>query len=285
MNTTPSNIPENISNAEAIQAADILTWGTSFVQDNTGGNTAKILDFSSRFLAKRTTIILSPPVVLPKNTSLIKTSDPLPESIINELPNILEYIFSKTEDTNLIDSKIMKNLQSMMQVAADVDARAGRFGTFGVDYNASFSDTFKKALRPGLRKLIPENEQLLGNVNVNLTAIFNNTIQDKLLTAYGEVIKNKNTYESTDMFEQRLEAIKWFKKSWKVWGLDWAIPDESRKPKGGRNAFSIVEWTIPQKFENVLSLLLETFIESYVERVWETEAAMRHAPAEVAKSA
>lgn len=159
-------------------------------------------------MAKRTTIILSPPVVLPKNTSLIKTSDPLPESIINELPNILEYIFSKTEDTNLIDSKIMKNLQSMMQVAADVDARAGRFGTFGVDYNASFSDTFKKALRPGLRKLIPENEQLLGNVNVNLTAIFNNTIQDKLLTAYGEVIKNKNTYESTDMFEQRLEAIK-----------------------------------------------------------------------------
>lgn len=84
------------------------------------------------------------------------------------------------------------------------------------DHNASFSDTFKRALRPALRNLIPENEQLLRDINVNLGAIFNNTIQDKLLSAYGEIIKNQSSYESPEQFEERLEALKRFKNSWKA---------------------------------------------------------------------
>lgn len=146
----------------------------------------------------------------------MNSSDELSELVTKELPGFMDQVFSKAENLNEIDPETISNFQAMMHMAAEIDAKAGRFGMSGADNYTSFSDTFKRALRPALRNLVPENEPLLRDINVNLSAIFNNTIQDKLLTAYGEIIKNKDTYETPERFEKRLEALKSLKRSWKV---------------------------------------------------------------------
>lgn len=43
---------------------------------------------------------------------------------------------------------------------------------------------------------------------------------------------------------------------------------------------------IPEKYEMSITLLIDTFVKNYVNTVWETESAMRHAmETEVIKSA
>lgn len=283
MSTIPSNTPENTNNAEAILASGISAWWTDSVQEKTVSNTAQVLDFSSRLLARRAA---ETPAPIIKKLPVVNSSDELSELVTKELPDLLEDVFSKAENINDIHPETMSNFQTMMHMAAEIDAKAGRFGMSWVGIFPPFSDIFKKALKPPLKKLISENEQLFQEVSGSVSIIFNSAIQEKLLTRYGDILKNKDTYESSEKLEERLEALKWLKRDWRAWALDWALVNEERNPilKGSR-AFMVTEWTIPKRLENILVFVLETFVEHYVEKVWETESALRHGPAEVAKSA
>jgi hypothetical protein len=283
MNITPLSTPE-IKTIGTISVPDISKW-TDLAQKKTKETTATVLDFSSHFRAKQGKTISSAPTIL----SITKPWDVLPEDITTELPNYIKHIFSKVENIDTIDPKIMEEIKKIMHVAAQFDVRAGKFGTYWPkDCNESFSVLFRKSLRPWFNQIFtPEEKDINHTANVNLGAIYS-IIQDELLTRYGEIaIKNKDTFETTEKLEARLSTLKSFKNRWKTGWLDWAIQNSDRgvDNTGARNGLSIVGWTIPQRCEKIITLLFETFVEHYVEQVWELESASRNIPAEIAKSA
>lgn len=95
------------------------------MRGNTAGNTAQILDFSSRFLAKRA---IEAPAPVIKRLPVVSSSDELSELVSKELPILLEDIFSKAENIDEVNQETMNNFQTMLHMAAAIDAKAGRFG-------------------------------------------------------------------------------------------------------------------------------------------------------------